>query len=122
MLTFSVAQEKKAVGGCPFLTASAKSRDSFRDSLLAAPRDVEALADLGRRRALCPYYGGRAALPEADLVLLPYGALLLEVFSLPTIRHVHRFHSACLGLSRHRMWSTAKAIPNVWRRRRLERL
>ena len=61
------------------MTASAKSRDSFRDTLLAAPLDVEALAGLGRRRNLCPYYGARAALPEADLVLLPYGALLLEV-------------------------------------------
>jgi chromosome transmission fidelity protein 1 len=41
--------------------------------------DVEALAAHGRRRSLCAYYGARAALPEADLVLLPYGALLTEV-------------------------------------------
>ena len=72
-------QAKHAAGGCPFLTASARSRASFLDTLLAAPLDVEALAGLGRRRALCPYYGARAALPEADLVLVPYGALLLEV-------------------------------------------
>ena len=41
--------------------------------------DVEALAAHGARRSLCAYYGARAALPEADLVLLPYGALLTEV-------------------------------------------
>ena len=29
--------------------------------------------------SLCAYYGARAALPDADLVLLPYGALLTEV-------------------------------------------
>ena len=29
--------------------------------------------------SLCAYYGARAALPEADLVLVPYGALLTEV-------------------------------------------
>lgn len=42
---------------------------------------MEGLAGLGRQRSICPYYGGRAALPDADVVLLPYGALLLEVWS-----------------------------------------
>lgn len=46
--------------------------------MLAAPMDVEELARLGRRRGACPYYGARAALPEADLVLLPYAALLSQ--------------------------------------------
>lgn len=40
--------------------------------------DVEELARLGRRRGACPYYAARAALPEADLVLLPYAALLSQ--------------------------------------------
>jgi hypothetical protein len=40
--------------------------------------DVEELARLGRRRGACPYYAARAALPEADLVLLPYAALLAQ--------------------------------------------
>ncbi len=43
------------------------------------PMDVEDMARLGRRKELCPYYAARAALPEADLVLLPYPALLLKV-------------------------------------------
>lgn len=43
------------------------------------PMDVEDLARLGRRKEVCPYYAARAALPEADLVLLPYPALLLQV-------------------------------------------
>ncbi len=47
--------------------------------MLAAPMDVEDLARLGQRRGACPYYAARAAMPEADLVLLPYAALLNQV-------------------------------------------
>lgn len=46
--------------------------------MLALPMDVEDLGKLGRRRAVCPYYATRAAVPQADLVLLPYAALLLQ--------------------------------------------
>ena len=78
--TCKYAQARKLpAGGCPFLTASTQSRAAFQDTLLAAPMDIEALAVHGKRRSLCSYYGARAALPEADLVLLPYGALLTEV-------------------------------------------
>ena len=74
-----VQARKASAGGCPYLSASARSRAAFRDTLLAAPMDIEALAAHGAKRSLCAYYGARAALPEADLVLLPYGALLTEV-------------------------------------------
>ena len=50
--------------------------------MLAVPMDVEDLGKLGRRKEACPYYAARAALPEADLVLLPYAALLLQVGAL----------------------------------------
>ena len=50
--------------------------------MLAVPMDVEDLGKLGRRKETCPYYAARAALPEADLVLLPYAALLLQVGNL----------------------------------------
>ena len=49
------------------------------DGILAAPMDVEELARLGRLKLQCPYYGGRAAVPEADLVLVPYSSLLVKV-------------------------------------------
>lgn len=41
--------------------------------------DVEELSRLGSRRGSCPYYASRAALPGADLVLLPYASLLSHV-------------------------------------------
>ncbi len=50
--------------------------------MLALPMDVEDLGKLGRRKEVCPYYTARAALPKADLVLLPYAALLLQASSL----------------------------------------
>ena len=50
----------------------------MQDAVLALPMDVEDLGKLGRRKEVCPYYAARAALPQADLVLLPYAALLLQ--------------------------------------------
>ena len=52
---------------------------AWQEAVLAAPMDVEDLARLGQRRGACPYYAARAAMPEADLVLLPYAALLNQV-------------------------------------------
>lgn len=49
-----------------------------QDAVLAMPMDVEDLARLGRRKEVCSYYAARDALQEADLVLLPYPALLLQ--------------------------------------------
>ena len=40
--------------------------------------DIEELARLGRAKGLCPYYAARAAQQHADLVLLPYSALLSQ--------------------------------------------
>ena len=44
--------------------------------------DVEELARLGQSKGLCPYYAARAAQQHADLVLLPYSALLGQVHGL----------------------------------------
>ncbi len=51
----------------------------MQDEILEAPMDVEELSRLGSRRACCPYYASRSALPGADLVLLPYAGLLSHV-------------------------------------------
>lgn len=46
---------------------------------MAQPVDVEELGKLGRRKMVCPYYTARSAVPDAQLVLLPYSALLAQV-------------------------------------------
>ncbi len=79
LITFKTQAARKGKGGCPYLTASAKSQLGFREGLLAAPRDVEELAALGSRKAVCPYYAARRAAPDADLLLVPYGSLVAQV-------------------------------------------
>ncbi|KAK0187881.1 helicase C-terminal domain-containing protein [Armillaria mellea] len=48
----------------------------FRDQILASPKDIEDLATAGRIVNLCPYFGSRRAIPQAELVTLPYNLLL----------------------------------------------
>lgn len=94
-------QAKRLSAGCPYLKAKPSSQQHFQDALLAAPLDVEELARLGRRKAICPYYAARAALPQADLLLLPYGALLLQV------------RTACLRRS-NRLSAAVTVVATLW--------
>ncbi|KAK7048171.1 ATP-dependent DNA helicase CHL1 [Favolaschia claudopus] len=48
----------------------------FRDQILSAPKDIEDLASVGRLAQTCPYFGSRRAIPQAELVTLPYNLLL----------------------------------------------
>ncbi|KAF9219229.1 DNA repair helicase [Gyrodon lividus] len=48
----------------------------FRDQILASPKDIEDLAATGQNAQTCPYYGSRRAIPQAELVILPYNLLL----------------------------------------------
>jgi chromosome transmission fidelity protein 1 len=68
---------KAPSGRCPYLAPGSKAADTTRDMILAHPIDVEELARLGRRRSVCSYYAARRAVPEADVVLAPYSALLV---------------------------------------------
>jgi chromosome transmission fidelity protein 1 len=73
--------------GCPYLQRAPPPRagggggggmvapgslEEFRELVLAAPADVEDLARMGRSKGVCPYYGSRLAVPEADIILAPY--------------------------------------------------
>ncbi|KAF8918871.1 helicase C-terminal domain-containing protein [Mucidula mucida] len=48
----------------------------FRDQILAVPKDIEELATAGSMSNICPYFGSRRAIPQAELVTLPYNLLL----------------------------------------------
>lgn len=63
---------------CKYLTVGSRAGDTTRDMVLAQPIDIEALASLGRKRAVCPYYTARDAAQEADIILVPYSALLSD--------------------------------------------
>ncbi|XP_075920134.1 ATP-dependent DNA helicase DDX11-like [Petromyzon marinus] len=61
-------------GPCPYRAPSSVWEVS--QAALSRPADIEELAALGKRLGGCPYYGGRAALPSAEVVVLPYHTLL----------------------------------------------
>ncbi|XP_035257823.1 ATP-dependent DNA helicase DDX11 isoform X2 [Anguilla anguilla] len=61
---------------CPFYRQEALQ--SLRDEVLVKVRDIEQLVALGKEKKACPYYGGRLAIPAAQLVVLPYQTLLHE--------------------------------------------
>ncbi|KAI0937761.1 hypothetical protein AcW1_003835 [Taiwanofungus camphoratus] len=48
----------------------------LRDQILATPKDIEDLVLTGQNAETCPYFGSRRAIPQAQLVLLPYNLLL----------------------------------------------
>lgn len=50
--------------------------DTFVSKLLETPMDIEDLVTQGTRRAVCPYYGARNAVPYADIVVVPYNCLI----------------------------------------------
>ncbi|KAF9236528.1 DNA repair helicase [Melanogaster broomeanus] len=43
---------------------------------VASPKDIEELAVAGQNAQTCPYYGSRRAIPQAELITLPYNLLL----------------------------------------------
>ncbi|TRM61112.1 helicase C-terminal domain-containing protein [Schizophyllum amplum] len=47
----------------------------LRDQILATPKDIEELAATGRVAGVCPYFGSRRAIDQAELVTLPYNLL-----------------------------------------------
>ncbi|KAH9949242.1 DNA repair helicase [Amylocystis lapponica] len=48
----------------------------LRDQILATPKDIEDLLIAGKTTETCPYFGARRAIPQAQLILLPYNLLL----------------------------------------------
>lgn len=85
---------EKGKNRCPFLPPPEEDiqMQDMRDQILATPRDIEDLAQLGRDVKVCPYYGSRRAIKQAEvssgaspatlrlkdvqLVVLPYNLLL----------------------------------------------
>jgi chromosome transmission fidelity protein 1 len=50
--------------------------EEFRDHALSQVHSIDDLEDLGREMKVCPYYGTRKAIKQAQLVTLPYNLLL----------------------------------------------
>ena len=50
--------------------------NDFKDEILADVLDIEDIVKVGRGVKACPYYTTRLAVPEAEIVIVPYNALL----------------------------------------------
>ncbi|KAJ3711787.1 helicase C-terminal domain-containing protein [Lentinula raphanica] len=63
---------------CPHLPSADEEvrMNDFRDQILATPKDIEDLAQAGRISGICPYFASRKAIPQAELITLPYNLLL----------------------------------------------
>eukprot|EP01018_Ginkgo_biloba_P001594 Gb_07340 [translate_table: standard] len=70
--------KKTTSSGCPMLRKQ-KLQKQFKDIVnQQGALDIEDLLHLGHRIGTCPYYGSRALIPSANLVVLPYQSLLLK--------------------------------------------
>lgn len=67
-------KETKAEKRCPYIKA--KQVSMLKDDILSSVQDIEDLVSRGRALGSCPYYASRLAIPEAELVVLPYNNLL----------------------------------------------
>jgi len=66
---------KEKSKGCPLLESKI-AVDTLALHTLAQPTDAEEAARMGRKSKACSYYAARAALPAAEVVVLPYSLLL----------------------------------------------
>lgn len=67
-------KETKADKRCAYIKA--KQVNMLKDEILTSVHDIEDLVSRGRAMGSCPYYASRMAIPEAELVVLPYNNLL----------------------------------------------
>lgn len=67
-------KKRSKTNNCPFYKV--ERIEDFRDRVLVEVRDIEQLVTLGKQMKSCPYYGTRYAIPNAEIVLLPYNTLL----------------------------------------------
>ncbi|WFD35322.1 RNA helicase [Malassezia cuniculi] len=61
---------------CEFMPQAETPFDSFRDHALSSVCDIEELVTLGRGLHVCPYFGARHSVREAEVVVAPYNMLL----------------------------------------------
>uniref|UniRef100_A0A6G1S6L6 Putative ATP-dependent RNA helicase DDX11-like protein 8 n=1 Tax=Aceria tosichella TaxID=561515 RepID=A0A6G1S6L6_9ACAR len=67
-------KETKSEKRCPYIKA--KEVNQLKDDILSSVYDIEDLVSRGRTKGACPYYASRMAIPEAELIVLPYNNLL----------------------------------------------
>ena len=85
-------KKQKCSGGCQFFNK--ESIRTLQDQALLEVQDIEQLVAKGKKLNACPYYASRAAISDAQVVVLPYNTLLHKVmiglkFSIPLNWHLN---------------------------------
>ena len=70
-------KKQKCASGCQFFKKEAIK--TLQDQALLEVQDIEQLVTKGRKLNACPYYASRAAISDAQVVVLPYNTLLHKV-------------------------------------------
>lgn len=68
--------QRKGKQSCGFKRVS--EMKILRDELLATQMDIEDAHEAGKQLKCCPYYAGRYAIEEAEVLVVPYNVLLHE--------------------------------------------
>ncbi|KAK3887192.1 hypothetical protein Pcinc_008673 [Petrolisthes cinctipes] len=68
------SKKKKSSSGCPFQRQN--TVQALADQFLLEVQDIEQMVTAGRKAKSCPYYAGRYAIRDAQLVVVPYNTLL----------------------------------------------
>ncbi|OTF75405.1 hypothetical protein BLA29_007915, partial [Euroglyphus maynei] len=67
-------QQKNNKQKCQFRNSA--KMEEFGEEILANINDIEEIVTMAKQRQTCPYYSTRMAIPESEIVVMPYNILL----------------------------------------------
>ncbi|EAA01808.4 AGAP001537-PA [Anopheles gambiae str. PEST] len=70
----SVKKRRKLTQSCPYYNQ--RAIEGLKNGILFEVPDIEDLVKAGKREQACPYYASRAAIPDAQVLMVPYQLIL----------------------------------------------
>lgn len=67
-----VSKKSKGSGNCPHL----KNTQTLSEAIVSDVMDLEAIVGKGETMSSCPYYATRSAIPDSQVIVVPYNTLL----------------------------------------------
>ncbi|KAF6213519.1 hypothetical protein GE061_011239 [Apolygus lucorum] len=67
-----ITKKSKGSGSCPHL----KNSQSLSEAIISEVMDLEAIVGKGESLSACPYYATRSAIPDSQIIVVPYNTLL----------------------------------------------
>uniref|UniRef100_A0A182JX47 Helicase ATP-binding domain-containing protein n=1 Tax=Anopheles christyi TaxID=43041 RepID=A0A182JX47_9DIPT len=70
----SVKKRRKLAQSCPYYNQ--RAIEGLKNGILFEVPDIEDLVKAGKREQACPYYASRAAIPDVQVLMVPYQMIL----------------------------------------------